>query len=1722
MATAVFAPVNVSTSTSNHFHMPSHRVPAKASATPGASSSRLTSQTQPPPATLSVSAAHGAPDPAPNTLHRLRSSLGQGLRTATRSKKTAQPVAGEFLTISTGASKGKERAGSEDVKDKDKTKPLWFRRGGRQSVTPSPSPIPPSPGPDRSDSQSNAYLTPTLRQGSMSSPALHLYSQALPSPKSQSAIPASSSSNSDALVSPIRDRTRRPSLQPLQRNLSDLPPTPARERVSRHRATKSNPLELITAAPTAPMRVASSPHTPRRPTREPPPTPPDTPTPMSGSRGHVPRSSSSASVTHLPLKSAPISPSVPRGTSPIRPRSPSNRRVVTPLRGLSSSSTSHLPISASPIPPSPTGRRPSIDSPRRVSIDSPRRPSFREESPSPVRPRDRTPSQQRPSYINNRHFNVSATSLSPPSNPEHRDLIRAATSMLCKEVVKPPQHMSRTQAGLKDWEEVEVRVRALARLERIWGKSGIGGSSSNVTVGTPAGVSVSGEDRERRLFTEALRDGFVLCQCAYSILGLRSFRLLMSSPPFRLMNKLRSSSIVRPDSRDDGIVRTSNITKFLAACSSYGLPDEDLFQRDDLIEATSESLARVARTIIALMKYVDAPIVERSKYVPGGQPNTKATSPSSPASPYGQGNSRTAASTPNLHMHAPPPSPTPLARKRWSPPSDLPTVRSNSPGEGSGASSSGQTSVQNGNIQHDRHAHVSVVNTDREPPRDKDQALLSPPPRSPLRPQSPKVEDEQHGSVFSWVNQVAPPRSVPESTRVSPSTSPRDFDPNPRQSVASTSSAMTETTTTTMMSSLLDGTRHSYNKFGTIRTITTDATSEYPSLTRTEGSFIAEDLARKRGEPKMYARENKISESFIDLSRVEEMDEAGTASRGMGRKWEQQQQPPPDVQRVDKPAIRLGKGKWPDDFMDALQPQSPTSDRLSPSPSLISPPRKLAIVGATKRNESVESLPQFPRRPTHRARHSLDTPVLLPKDQLMRRDDSPDGMPGGSRMMARRHSTKPALQRSGSLAPRSASRGEHSSGSDSLVPFPRTASGEHSPANSSPPERATSPLSDKPRPPRGRFQSDVEGTSRRRPRPSSYDELGARPSRSRFESMMNLGGASGNTSASDLLTRDSLDGSFVRQALIVREEGKPPTHFQLGNCIGRGQFGSVYRALNLNTGQMVAVKRIRLEGLKEDEVTTLMREVDLVKSLSHPSIVKYEGMARDQDTLSIVLEYAENGSLGQTLKAFGKLNERLVASYVVKILEGLHYLHSSDVVHCDLKAANILTTKNGNVKLSDFGVSLNLRAMEREIKDVAGTPNWMAPEVIELKGASPKSDIWSLACTVVELLTGRPPYAEIANSMSVMFRIVEDDMPPLPEACSPLLEDFLTQCFNKDPTKRPSADLLCEHPWLKKNWGVHKELRPQDSIPFLRRVSADLQKSEVVRFMSNQEMPESPVGSDDHVSGSPPRARRVSFSSRPMDQDISPRDHSFVKTTFSKPMVCRVCLLNVKKSAVLCEQCSLIAHSKCAVDAPPTCDLRAQLLLYAQYAEKGNPGSAYSNPMDAHEHHPMTPASEVAWVAHTPRTSLDGTPPHLGLNPVTPPTAFKFMAAAFKRSRSNLSPEPDHASSSGSLPQVPPKDVPQKKLRKDQKDRPQSVKSTSTNANTSSLRSGESVMSRANPKSLDETRSADIQRKRSRLNSKSAVSEVTDLDAAESVHVPGGLPPENRHKKSRSSNCVVQ
>ncbi|KAK7730765.1 Protein kinase of the Mitotic Exit Network [Botryosphaeria dothidea] len=276
-----------------------------------------------------------------------------------------------------------------------------------------------------------------------------------------------------------------------------------------------------------------------------------------------------------------------------------------------------------------------------------------------------------------------------------------------------------------------------------------------------------------------------------------------------------------------------------------------------------------------------------------------------------------------------------------------------------------------------------------------------------------------------------------------------------------------------------------------------------------------------------------------------------------------------------------------------------------------------------------------------------------------------------------------------------------------------------------------------------------------------------------------------------------------------REKEKPPSKdgaaqraaqdvaglkdYQLGDCLGKGAFGSVYRALNWGTGETVAIKQVKLVDLPKNELRVIMLEIDLLKNLNHPNIVKYHGFVKDTQSLYIILEYCENGSLHSICKNFGKFPENLVAIYMSQVLHGLLYLHEQGVIHRDIKGANILTTKEGLVKLADFGVATKTAGLNDS--SVVGTPYWMAPEVIELSGATTASDIWSLGCTVIELLEGKPPYHKL-QPMPALFRIVNDDHPPLPEAASPAVRDFLMQCFQKDPNLRVSARKLLKHPWI--------------------------------------------------------------------------------------------------------------------------------------------------------------------------------------------------------------------------------------------------------------------------------------------------------------------------------------
>lgn len=159
----------------------------------------------------------------------------------------------------------------------------------------------------------------------------------------------------------------------------------------------------------------------------------------------------------------------------------------------------------------------------------------------------------------------------------------------------------------------------------------------------------------------------------------------------------------------------------------------------------------------------------------------------------------------------------------------------------------------------------------------------------------------------------------------------------------------------------------------------------------------------------------------------------------------------------------------------------------------------------------------------------------------------------------------------------------------------------------------------------------------------------------------------------------------------------------LGDEIGKGGFGTVFRALNTETGDFVAIKRLGLRSLDKSDLESLQSEINLLKKLNHPNIVKYVDTIRTVDYLHIVLEYVENGSLAQTIKKFGSFSESLTAIYISQVLQGLDYLHEQGVIHRDIKGANILTTKAGLVKLADFGVAIS---DTEKSNSVVGTPYW--------------------------------------------------------------------------------------------------------------------------------------------------------------------------------------------------------------------------------------------------------------------------------------------------------------------------------------------------------------------------------------------------------------------------------
>ncbi|KAL6778823.1 hypothetical protein ACKKBF_B04480 [Auxenochlorella protothecoides x Auxenochlorella symbiontica] len=288
--------------------------------------------------------------------------------------------------------------------------------------------------------------------------------------------------------------------------------------------------------------------------------------------------------------------------------------------------------------------------------------------------------------------------------------------------------------------------------------------------------------------------------------------------------------------------------------------------------------------------------------------------------------------------------------------------------------------------------------------------------------------------------------------------------------------------------------------------------------------------------------------------------------------------------------------------------------------------------------------------------------------------------------------------------------------------------------------------------------------------------------------------------------------------------------YQLLHKIGQGSFGTVWKGLDTLEGRDVAVKVIDLEDLEED-IGDLQEEINTLRGCRHPHITQYYASAvvPGSSRLLIVMELMSL-SVADLLvtpptaspeasppdpaapAAVAGLPEPVIAHVLRGVLKALAYLHSQARMHRDIKAANILLSSAGAVKVSDFGVSAQLSGtVGYKRRTFVGSPLWMAPEVIEQAperhsgvpggpddardGYNMSADIWSLGISAIEMARGEPPRGEV-SSFRLLFMIVRDEPPSLEGPFSTEFKDFVWQCLRKDPTQRPSPADLLHHPFV--------------------------------------------------------------------------------------------------------------------------------------------------------------------------------------------------------------------------------------------------------------------------------------------------------------------------------------
>ncbi|XP_076976901.1 mitogen-activated protein kinase kinase kinase 4 isoform X4 [Tamandua tetradactyla] len=260
--------------------------------------------------------------------------------------------------------------------------------------------------------------------------------------------------------------------------------------------------------------------------------------------------------------------------------------------------------------------------------------------------------------------------------------------------------------------------------------------------------------------------------------------------------------------------------------------------------------------------------------------------------------------------------------------------------------------------------------------------------------------------------------------------------------------------------------------------------------------------------------------------------------------------------------------------------------------------------------------------------------------------------------------------------------------------------------------------------------------------------------------------------------------------------------WQRGNKIGEGQYGKVYTCINVDTGELMAMKEIRFQPNDHKTIKETADELKIFEGIKHPNLVRYFGVELHREEMYIFMEYCDEGTLEEVSRL--GLQEHVIRLYSKQITVAINVLHEHGIVHRDIKGANIFLTSSGLIKLGDFGCSVKLKnnaqTMPGEVDSTLGTAAYMAPEVITRakgEGHGRAADIWSLGCVVIEMVTGKRPWHEYEHNFQIMYKVGMGHKPPIPERLSPEGKDFLSHCLESDPKMRWTASQLLDHSFVK-------------------------------------------------------------------------------------------------------------------------------------------------------------------------------------------------------------------------------------------------------------------------------------------------------------------------------------